>query len=271
MLKDRFGRKIDYLRISVTDKCNYRCVYCMPEDGVNLKSHEEILSFEEISEIVRCAARLGIVRVRLTGGEPLVRKEIEVLVEMLSHCGGINELSMTTNGSLLSVEKALNLKEAGLSRVNISLDTLEADEFKRITRRGDIEDVLAGIDAAKKAGLDPIKINMVISETTSRSQIMRMRSFCKQEGLILQTIKQFSLYNREETINFPFTFDRPQLCSLCNKIRLTADGFLKPCLLSNTEIKLDLDNIEESLKEAVREKPRRGTVCKNRMMSQIGG
>jgi cyclic pyranopterin phosphate synthase len=271
MLKDRFGRKIDYLRISVTDKCNYRCIYCMPEEGVKLKSHDEILSFEEITAIARCAARLGIVKIRLTGGEPLVRRDIEILVEMLSRCEGINELVMTTNGSLLSREKALKLKEAGLSRVNISLDTLDGDEFKRITRRGNIEDVLAGIDAAKWAGLDPVKINMVISEATSRSQVMEMRSFCKQEGLKLQTIKQFSLYQREERIDSSFTFDRPKPCSLCNKIRLTADGFLKPCLLSNAEIKVDFSNIEESLRRAVREKPLKGTICENRMMSQIGG
>jgi len=271
MLKDRFGRKIDYMRISVTDKCNYRCIYCMPEEGVELKSHDEILSFEEITEIVRHAVSLGIVKVRLTGGEPLVRRNIEVLVEMLARFEEINELVMTTNGSLLSREKALNLKEAGLKRVNISLDTLDEDEFKRITRRGNIEDVFAGIEAARSAGLDPVKINMVITEVTSRRDVMKMRSFCKKEGLNLQTIKQFSLYNREEKADSNFVYDRPQSCSLCNKIRLTADGFLKPCLLSNTEIKIDLDNIEESLKKAVWEKPLRGSICENRMMSQIGG
>ncbi|MDZ7860814.1 MAG: radical SAM protein [Candidatus Krumholzibacteriota bacterium] len=271
MLRDNFGRKIDYLRISVTDKCNYRCVYCMPEEGVKLKRHEEILSFEKITRIAGCAARLGIVKIRLTGGEPLVRKDVEKLVAMLAHCEGIDELVMTSNGSLLSEEKALDLKRAGLSRINISLDTLDGDEFKKITRRGNIEDVLSGIEAARSAGLDPVKINMVIFEDTSHDDIKAMRSFCQRKGLKLQTIKQFSLYNREGKISFPFVFDRPQPCSLCNKIRLTADGLLKPCLLSNSEIRVDWNDIEKSLKRAVREKPQRGTVCDNRMMSQIGG
>lgn len=271
MLVDRFGRKIEYLRISVTDKCNYRCVYCMPEEGIELKSRDQILSFESIAEIARAAASLGIWKIRLTGGEPLVRRDIEKLVEMISDIPGIGEVAMTTNGSLLSREKARALKRAGLSRVNISLDTLDSKDFEKITRGGDVSDVLEGIEAAAEAGLVPIKINKIISDSTTSEELERVRDFCRGKGLILQTIKQFSLYDREEIDDRHFTFDRPMPCSTCNKIRLTADGYLLPCLFSNRQIRVDFDDIEGSIRKAVEAKPRKGTACHNRMMGEIGG
>ncbi len=271
MLIDRFGRNIDYLRISVTDRCNYRCIYCMPETGIVLKKHDEILDFESIVMIADKAAGLGLTKIRLTGGEPLVRKKIEVLVGMLGRIEKIRELSMTTNAVLLTTGMASTLKEAGLSRVNISLDTLDPEKFRAITRGGDIGDVLSGITAAREAGLDPVKINMIIFSDTRLNEVASMRRFCKEKGLILQTIKHFSLYNREDTECDVRIFDRPGLCGECNRLRLTADGCFKPCLFSDNEIKVDLNDIENSILEAVAGKPLQGTACCNRLMYQIGG
>ena len=270
-LKDCFGRRIEYLRISVTDKCNYRCVYCMPPEGIELKPREQILSYESIRDIVKVAAEMGIWKIRLTGGEPMVRRDLEVLVRMISEVPGVRELAMTTNGSLLTPGRAEELKEAGLDRVNISLDTLSPERFREITGCGNLEDVLAGMDAAVAAGLTPIKINMVITEKTTREEVNQMREYCRRKGFTLQKIKEFSLYGGKDGDNIPFSFERPQPCTLCNKIRLTADGFFKPCLFSDREIPVDMDNIEKSIIETVNRKPARGTACYNRSMRQIGG
>ena len=159
-MKDSHGRTIDYLRISLTDRCNLRCIYCMPEEGVDQMSHEDILRIEEIEEAVAVAAQMGITRVRLTGGEPLVRKGVVDLIRSIKNTPGIEHIAMTTNGVLLP-RMADELKEAGLSRVNISLDTLDPDQFAMITRRGKLEDTLAGIEAALAVGFDPVKINAV--------------------------------------------------------------------------------------------------------------
>ncbi len=159
-MKDSHGRTIDYLRISLTDRCNFRCVYCMPEEGVCAMSHDEILRIEEIERLVAVAAGIGIRSVRLTGGEPLVRKGVVDLVDTITGIEGIENVSMTTNGVLLP-RMIDDLKAAGLSRVNISLDTLDADQFHEITRTGRLEDTLAGIDAALGAGLNPVKVNAV--------------------------------------------------------------------------------------------------------------
>ncbi|HFB61706.1 MAG TPA: radical SAM protein, partial [Bacteroidetes bacterium] len=158
---DRYNRKINYLRISVTDRCNLRCTYCMPASGIKLIPHDEIISFEEIREIVRQGVRDGISKVRLTGGEPLVRKGIVELVHMIASIPGVKDLAMTTNGILLE-QFARPLAEAGLTRVNISLDTLSEKRYAEITRGGDIHKVFRGIEAARAAGLSPIKINCVV-------------------------------------------------------------------------------------------------------------
>jgi len=270
-LTDPYGRAIRYLRVSVTDRCNHRCVYCMPEEGVPLKRHADILSYEDIARIAESAVKLGFDRVRLTGGEPLVRRRIEELVSMLASIEGLSEVSMTTNASLLTRDKAQQLKDAGLSRINISLDTLDPERFRAITRCGDVEAVLAGIDAALEADLRPIKINMIVFEETTRDDIERMRAFCGDRGLVLQTIKQFSLYDREEDPADGISCDRPRPCESCDKLRLTADGYLKPCLFSDKEILVDRDRVELSIRRAVAAKPRRGTCCSNRLMCQIGG
>src|SRR5450759_933453 len=155
---DRFDRNINYLRISVTDRCNLRCSYCMPEEGIQLLRHADILTFDEITQFTRVAVENGVTKVRITGGEPLVRKGVTALVRMISDIEGIEDLSMTTNGVLLN-QFAVDLKNAGLQRVNISLDTIDPEKFKAITRTGDINDVFEGITAAKNAGLSPVKIN----------------------------------------------------------------------------------------------------------------
>jgi cyclic pyranopterin phosphate synthase len=270
MLVDRYGRTITYLRISVTDKCNYRCTYCMPAEGVVLKKYDEILRYEEIEKIVRAAAELGVSKIRLTGGEPLVKKNIIFLVERIAAIAGIAEINMTTNGSLLTPGMAHALKRAGMTRVNISLDTLNEKRFAAITRGGRIADVFQGIFAAKDAGLDPVKINMVIFADTAGGEIDALRDFCGKYGLILQTIKHFSLYDKKDPAG-ALSADRPPRCKDCNRLRITADGFIKPCLFSSDEIRIDFANIKKSLRQAVLVKPVSGHSCKNRTMCQIGG
>ena len=178
---DSFGRGITYLRISVTDRCNLRCIYCMPPEGIPQMSHNEVLSYEEIRTIVQSAAQLGINMVRLTGGEPLVRAELPKLVHMLSQIEGIEELSLTTNGTILK-KHALELKQAGLSRVNVSLDTLKTDKFRHITHFGELRDVLEGIDAAKEAGFRPVKINTVVMRGINDDEILDFAKMTYENG-----------------------------------------------------------------------------------------
>ena len=233
------------------------------------KNHSDILSYEQIVSFAKVAAKMGIRKIRLTGGEPLVRKDIEQLVAKLTAIDGIDEVCMTTNGSLLT-DMAMKLKRSGLSRANISIDSLDANRFRRITGGGDLRQALAGIEAAKKAELAPIKINMVILNDTTEEKIEKMQAFCDQHGLQLQKIMQFSLYDRAD-LSSRFKTQRPPKCSHCNRLRLTADGYLKPCLFSDNEVKVDFDNIAGSILEAVAKKPENGSHCRNRLMSQIGG
>jgi cyclic pyranopterin phosphate synthase len=320
---DSFGRNINYLRISVTDRCNLRCVYCMPPEGVPQMSHNEILSYEEIRTIVRAAAELGINKIRLTGGEPLVRAELPSLIRMLSQIEGIEELSVTTNGTFLK-KYVLELKQAGLSRINVSLDTLKADKFRYITRLGKLEVVLEGIEAAKEAGFKPVKINTVIMRGINDDEILDFARMTYEGGWHVRFIElmpfkgvaefvpsielkqHISLLGKLEpcasvTGNGPATYYRlagaegtmgfiaphtdPSFCSRCNRMRLTPDGKLRPCLLGEDEIdlKIPLRNnaTMEELKilvlKAVASKPEHhnlegGNVrLINRKMSQIGG
>jgi len=266
---DSFSRTIDYLRVSVTDRCDHRCVYCMPEHGVPLKRHEDILTYEQIEAVAREAVALGVRKVRLTGGEPLIRRNIVSLVARLASIPDIDELCMTTNGTHLA-ELAPALNEAGLHRVNISMDSLDPGRYRKLTRGGELARVLEGIDAAIANGLMPVKINMVILEDTTRSQIEAMQRFCRDKGIALQRIMQFSLYDRHD-LSTRFQTERPPKCVACNRLRLTADGFLKPCLFSEDEFKIDFDNIRDSILSAVAAKPENGSACRTRHMSQIGG
>jgi cyclic pyranopterin phosphate synthase len=168
-LIDRFGRTVDYLRISITDRCDYRCVYCMAEDMTFLP-REQVLTLEEIYTLAKAFAELGVKKIRVTGGEPLVRKGVLELLENIGQIESLNELVITTNGSQLET-MASDLKVAGVKRINISLDTLDADKFKAITRTGDLQQVLRGIDAVKAVGFERIKLNAVILKGSNHQEV----------------------------------------------------------------------------------------------------
>ncbi len=264
---DRFERNINYLRISVTDRCNLRCIYCMPEEGVSLIRHEDILTYDEITAFTRAAAAAGITKVRITGGEPLVRKGMTELVGMIAAIEGITDLSMTTNGILLA-EYADGLAAAGLMRVNISLDTLDADKFRHVTRGGDIKAVLMGIEAAQRAGLRPVKINCVIKSTPDEADARTVADFCMREGLEVRFIRQMDLATGTFSVVHGGSGGH---CARCNRLRLTPEGTVKPCLFSDAGYSIRELGAEEALRRAVEEKPERGTVNKVNCFYNIGG
>jgi len=264
---DRFNRHINYLRISVTDRCNFRCVYCMPEEGVPLKNHEEILSFQEIYDIVKTGTKLGITKLRLTGGEPLVRKNLPELVNMLSSIPEITDIGMTTNGVLLP-KYAKDLKTAGLKRVNISLDTLDPDKFRKITRIGELEQTLKGIDASLEAGLVPVKINFVRIPGENEEDEQAVREFCKEKSLKLRLIRQMDLRTGEF---YPVNGGSGGICAICNRLRLTADGFIVPCLHSDIRYSVRKLGIEEAYHQALVNKPKKGVGTYSHEFSNIGG
>lgn len=274
---DNYGRKIDYLRVSVTDLCNLRCSYCMPEKGIIKKDHKEILSLEEIEEIIRTSVRLGITKVRITGGEPLIRKGLVSMIDNISRTPGLKDLSITTNGILLK-DYADRLKKAGVDRVNISLDTMNKDKFRKITRCGNLDDVLEGIRAAKEAKLLPIKINVVLIGGFNDDEMqdfinLTIRDEIEVRFIELMPIGEAAGWSKEcfisgqEVLNripnlipLPFKghgsvarmFKLPNskgkvglispvsnhFCTYCNRIRVTPDGKLKSCLHSSQEIAL---------------------------------
>ncbi len=285
MLLDPYGRQITYLRISVTDRCNFRCVYCMPADGVPWQSPAAIMTYEEIAEVIRVAAAQGVDEVRLTGGEPLVRKDLPELVRLIRAVPGIRDISLTTNGILLDT-LAAPLAQAGLRRVNISLDTLDPQKFARITRGGSLDRFWKGVQAAEQAGLDPIKLNVVAMRGVNDDEllnlarlgidhawqvrfieIMPIRNQASWgpdfpppesaylsirdmlqilEPLGLQPVehsvgsgpaREFRARGARGTIGFISPLGE-KFCDRCNRLRLTADGYLRPCLLKEVEIPL---------------------------------
>jgi cyclic pyranopterin phosphate synthase len=325
--RDDFGRAINYLRVSVTDRCNLRCVYCMPPEGIDKRSHAEILRYEELALIVRAATELGISKVRLTGGEPLARLDLPGFVRMLANLPYLDDLSMTTNGTLLA-RHAAALAEAGLQRVNISLDTLDPDRFRRITRRGRLGAVWAGIEAAQTAGLEPIKINMVVVRGLNEDEILDFAERTITDGWHVRFIELMPIGENIEwagdgTVPIPEVRDRIEsrfgslepvhgpmgngparyyhvpgalgtvgfigarsehFCSTCNRLRLTADGQLRPCLMSTEEIDLrrplrsgaGLEEIKDLLGQAIVRKPQGHHLLesispRDRTMAQIGG
>lgn len=263
---DKFDREINYLRISVTDKCNLRCIYCMPEEGMPVMQHMDILRYEQIEQIVKEAAGLGIDKIRLTGGEPLIKKDIELLIEKIAAIKEIRKLCLTTNGILLA-QKAKILKQAGLTSLNISLDTLQPEKYRAITRGGNLAAVLNGIDEAIKEGFK-IKLNMVVLKGINESEINAVRKFCFDKKISTQLINHFNLRSDK---NDDYCFDRPPKCKNCNRIRLLSDGNLRPCLHSEIEYKVDFADIRGSLKKAILAKPERGLSCTSRKMFEIGG
>lgn len=280
-MHDSFGRRIEYLRISVTDKCNLRCVYCMPEAGLPWLRHDEILRYEEIAEIVRVMAGLGLRRVRITGGEPLVRRDLVQLVSQLKSIPGIDDIALSTNAVLLE-EQAEALRESGVNRVNISLDSLREDRVDVLARRsGSFRRIFAGIRAAEQVGFSPIKINVVVMRgrnddeledfariTLDRPWHVRfievMPVADNLEISELEYISALEMLQRVERIarlqpvhgpqgNGPATyFQFPgaagtvgvitpmshNYCDRCNRMRLTADGHLRPCLFGDIQTNL---------------------------------
>lgn len=264
---DCFNREINYLRVSVTDRCNLRCVYCMPEEGIKSMSHNDILTFDEIIEVVEYGVKRGINKVRLTGGEPLVRKGIVDLVAMLNELNGINDLSMTTNGAFLP-KYAHDLKKAGLMRVNISLDTTDPEEHKRLTRNGNLDETLEGINAAKEAGLNPIKLNCVIKNSSDEPNALLVKQFAKENDLQVRFIHEMDL---ENGIFKQVEGGDGGNCSLCNRLRLTANGDLKPCLFSNTNYNIRELGIAEAYNQALKLKPKSGHKNNSGKFYNIGG
>lgn len=264
---DSFNREITYLRISVTDRCNLACSYCMPEQVKGTSGGNQILDFEEIVNIVSTLAHLGIAKIRLTGGEPLVRKELDKLVGMISSIEGIREITMTTNGLLLA-GMAHRLASAGLDRVNISLDTLDPDRYKEITRGGDIRQVKKGIEAAMKAGLNPVKINCVITPDTTSDEIENLKEFSRSNELGLRFIRQMNLGSGKF---WKVEGGEGGHCLKCNRIRLTADGRFIPCLFSEKEFNIMEYGIKEAFTRAIQEKPERGRVNSRSTFYGIGG
>lgn len=326
---DALARPINYLRISITDRCNLRCVYCMPAEGIpNKCAHGDLLTFEEIARVVAAAASLGISKIRLTGGEPLARLGLADLVRMIAGVPGVDDISMTTNGVQLA-RCADELKAAGLHRVNVSLDTLRPERFAQITRLGRLEDTLAGIVAAERAGLTPVKINTVVmrglndDEVADFARLTLAREWhirfievmpvgaiagaAVLEHVSMQEIKAriaeavgpltpteermqgngparyFRLAGGRGTIGFISAVSE-HFCFHCNRLRLTADGKLRPCLLSDAEVDVraalrrgaDVAELAAILQTAVQQKPAghqlsAGVHPTERQMAQIGG
>ncbi len=327
-LVDSYKRKIDYMRISVTDRCNLRCIYCMPSEGIDLTEPGKILRYEELLRIARIGAKNGISRLRITGGEPLVRKGIVGFIHDLSNIEGIQDLSLTTNGVLLG-EYAEELKRAGLNRINVSLDSLNRERVKKLTRGDCLDTVLQGLEAAERAGLTPVKVNMVVIKGFNDDEIMDFAEISKTKPYHIRFIEympfdteegwqkekcisakdiQERIVAREKLIpvesrrnasgparRFRFEgalgevgFISPvteHFCGSCNRLRLTADGKLRTCLFSDTEIDIrdalrDGSNdkvIEDILFHAVKVKPMKHHINEelfkkcSKTMSLIGG
>jgi Molybdenum cofactor biosynthesis enzyme len=239
----------------------------MPEEGIHLLRHEDILTFDEIAGFTEVAVRNGITKVRLTGGEPLVRKGIVTLVNMIARIEGIEDLSMTTNGVLLK-EYAVDLKKAGLHRVNISLDTADPARFSQITRGGNLADVMNGIKSAKDAGLLPVKINCVIIDSPEEEDARNVTEFCKENQLEIRYIYQMDLVRGHfSTIVGGIGGN----CALCNRLRLTSDGKLRPCLFNDLAFDIREMGFEDAIKKAVDLKPECGSNNLSGEFYNIGG
>lgn len=321
MLVDRFERVIDYIRISVTDRCNLHCLYCVDGDS-SYFPHEEILTYEEILRIIRIFSELGVRKVRLTGGEPLVRKNLLFLIKEISKIPSIKDISLTTNGVLLK-DYAQALRDAGLRRINVSLDSLKRERFRSITGFDLFDEVIRGIEASLMAGLSPVKINTVIIRGFNEDEILDFVRFAIQKKVNVRFIELMpfgllwekeriipseeikarieEIYPLEETENkgngparvfrikgkeAEIGFISPMsshICSLCNRIRITSKGGLKPCLFSEKEYDIKKllrysasdEEIKGYIKEVIKEKPEKkpmvGFIKKCQKMRDIGG
>lgn len=239
----------------------------MPEEGIQLLNHQDILSFDEIVDVVKTGVEFGIDKVRLTGGEPLVRKGIVDLAGMIWDVSGVKDLSMTTNGILLG-QFAEGLKNAGLQRVNISLDTINPEKFSKVTRGGDIQQVFEGIKAAQKCGLNPIKINCVVWKSSEEEDAREVAKFSKENNLQVRFIHQMNLKTGEFSV---VEGGEGGNCKSCNRLRLTANGHIKPCLFSDLTYNVRELGIENAFLEALGNKPKSGTYNKSGDFYNIGG
>jgi len=264
---DRFGRLIDYLRISVTDRCNLRCEYCVPAGGISLLAADRILTFQEICEVASAAVRLGVRKIRLTGGEPLVREGVIDLVAMLAQIPDVEELCLTTNGILLATY-AEPLARAGLTRVNVSLDAVDPQAFADITRGGDVSMVFKGIDAAVSAGLTPLKLNCVVHSSSHEPHALAVTEYALSKGLQVRFIRRMNLQNGSFWV---VEGGRGGDCASCNRLRLTADGRIKPCLFSDIAFSVKSLGPETALRRAISEKPRAGSICHEHAFCAVGG
>ena len=315
---DQYKRNINYMRISVTELCNLRCRYCMPAEGICKKEHEEMLSEDELIQAIEVAVSLGITKLRITGGEPLVKRNIISICRRIAAVKGIREVCMTTNGILLPA-LALPLREAGVTRLNISLDTLDRDKYFYITRGGALDDAWAGIEAALSAGFQKVKLNAVLIGGFNDNEIAALAELTKRYPLDVRFIEMMPMYNSgdfDETAFLPCEkvlevlpelvavepdggvaqlyqlpgamgrvgLIRPvnvHFCGSCNRIRLTADGKIKPCLHSAEEYSikgLDFTEMRSVMERAIQRKPewhgemsfkKRSHAGRN--MNQIGG
>ena len=238
----------------------------MPEEGIPLIRHEEVLRFEEIAEVARVAVELGIRKVRLTGGEPLVRRDITTLVTMLRGIDGITDLAMTTNGILLS-EFAHSLAKAGLRRVNVSLDAIDPARYAAITRGGDVQAVFAGIRAAREAGLEPVKLNCVIQDSPEEPDARNVAAYARAEGLELRFIRRMNLADGNFSVVIGGSGGD---CAHCNRLRLSSNGMVRPCLFSDIEFSVRELGPRDALLHAVRNKPACGKTSNNHFYA-IGG
>lgn len=285
-LMDRFGRAHTYLRISVTDRCNLRCTYCMPPEGLAWKQRDELLSYEEIMRVARVFVSMGIDKIRITGGEPMVRQNLDVLLSQLSGLDGLNTLAMTTNGMLLAPQ-AKQLKQAGLNAINISLDTLRPERFKQIAKRDGFHAVMAGIEAALSVGFDSLKLNVVIMAGVNEDEILDFVEFTKDKPMNVRFIEYMPFKDNawSQAGVFPYLAMRQLIesryalvpitpgfgavakdfklpghkgtvsfitsmtdsfCGTCNRLRLTSDGQIKSCLFQPAEV-----NIRDSLRSGL--------------------
>ena len=316
-MTDRFGRNISYLRISVTELCNLRCRYCMPEEGVCKKRHEEMLREDEMIQAVEVAASLGITKLRITGGEPLVKKNIVSICRRAAAVEGIREVCLTTNGILLPA-LAVPLKEAGVKRLNISLDTLDAEKYAYITRTGSLSQAVEGIRAAMDAGFEKVKLNTVLIGGFNEDEIVPLAELTLRYPIDLRFIEMMPMVeggfgpeafvpNTRVLAVLPALEEQPadggvaklyrlpgalgrvglispvnaHFCAACNRIRLTADGKLKPCLHSSEEYSikgLDREGMRAVMEQAIYSKPAwhgelnaQNPSHAGRSMNQIGG
>jgi len=317
-MQDQFGRNITYLRLSVTELCNLRCRYCMPEDGVCKKSHSEMLTEDEMIDAVTAAASLGVRKLRITGGEPLVKKNIISICERASAVPGIEEVCITTNGTLLP-QMGADLRKAGVRRVNISLDTLDEEKYRYITRRGELYSALQGIETALTLGFDKIKINAVLIGGFNDSEIPALVDLTRKYPVDMRFIELMPMvesgeFGRKAYVPYTAVLEAvPELlpappdggvaklyrlpdgngrvglispvsshfCAECNRMRLTADGKLKPCLHGGMEYSvkgMSPEKMRETMKEAILAKPEWHGILDadnrsraERNMNEIGG